>query len=108
MNFVFHGGSGSTREEIREAVSYGVVKMNLDTDIQWAFWDGVRGYEAKNHDYLQGQIGNLKAPTLPNKSSTIRVCGSAPPRNPRPNASSCPSKISITSTATGLEARSPK
>ena len=67
VNFVFHGGSGSTREEIREAVSYGVIKMNLDTDIQWAFWDGVRGYEAKNHDYLQGQIGNPKGPDAPNK-----------------------------------------
>jgi fructose-bisphosphate aldolase class II len=67
VNFVFHGGSGSTREEIREGVSYGVIKMNLDTDIQWAFWDGVRGYEAKNHDYLQGQIGNPKGPDAPNK-----------------------------------------
>jgi fructose-bisphosphate aldolase class II len=54
VNFVFHGGSGSTREEIREAISYGAIKMNLDTDVQWAFWDGVREYEAKNHDYLQG------------------------------------------------------
>ena len=67
VNFVFHGGSGSTREEIREAVSYGVIKMNLDTDNQWAFWDGVRAYEAKNHDYLQGQIGNPKGPDAPNK-----------------------------------------
>jgi fructose-bisphosphate aldolase class II len=67
VNFVFHGGSGSTREEIREAISYGVVKMNIDTDVQWAFWDGVREYEAKNHDYLQGQIGNPKGPDAPNK-----------------------------------------
>ena len=67
VNFVFHGGSGSTREEIREGVSYGVVKMNIDTDVQWAFWDGVREYEAKNHDYLQGQIGNPKGPDAPNK-----------------------------------------
>jgi fructose-bisphosphate aldolase class II len=67
VNFVFHGGSGSTREEIREAIGYGVIKMNLDTDIQWAFWDGVREYEAKNHDYLQGQIGNPKGPDSPNK-----------------------------------------
>lgn len=67
VNFVFHGGSGSTREEIREAISYGVIKMNLDTDIQWAFWDGVRQYEAKNRDYLQGQIGNPKGPDAPNK-----------------------------------------
>jgi fructose-bisphosphate aldolase class II len=67
VNFVFHGGSGSSREEIREAVSYGAIKMNIDTDVQWAFWDGVREYEAKNHDYLQGQIGNPKGPDAPNK-----------------------------------------
>jgi len=67
VNFVFHGGSGSSREEIREAISYGAVKMNLDTDLQWAFWDGIREYEAKNHDYLQGQIGNPKGPDAPNK-----------------------------------------
>lgn len=67
VNFVFHGGSGSSREEIREAISYGAVKMNLDTDLQWAFWDGIRAYEAKNHDYLQGQIGNPEGPDSPNK-----------------------------------------
>ncbi len=67
VNFVFHGGSGSSREEIREAISYGAIKMNIDTDIQWAFWDGIRNYEAKNHDYLQGQIGNPKGPDAPNK-----------------------------------------
>ena len=67
VNFVFHGGSGSTREEIREAISYGVIKMNIDTDIQWAFWDGVRAYEAKNREYLQGQIGNPKGSDSPNK-----------------------------------------
>ncbi len=67
VNFVFHGGSGSTREEIREALSYGAVKMNLDTDLQWAFWDGIRAYEAKNHGYLQGQIGNPEGPDSPNK-----------------------------------------
>ena len=50
VNFVFHGGSGSTREEIREAISYGVIKMNIDTDTQWAYWDGIRKYEAANHD----------------------------------------------------------
>jgi len=67
VNFVFHGGSGSSREEIREAIGYGAIKMNLDTDLQWAYWDGVRAYEAKNHDYLQGQIGNPKGPDAPNK-----------------------------------------
>ena len=54
--FVFHGGSGSSRAEIREAIDYGVVKMNIDTDTQWAYWDGVRQYEAKNRAYLQGQV----------------------------------------------------
>ena len=67
VNFVFHGGSGSSREEIREAIGYGAIKMNLDTDLQWAFWDGIRGYDAKNHDYLQGQIGNPEGPDSPNK-----------------------------------------
>lgn len=67
VNFVFHGGSGSEPEKIKEAVSYGVVKMNIDTDTQWAFWDGVRQYEAKYHDYLQGQIGNPEGNDAPNK-----------------------------------------
>ncbi|MDX8337712.1 class II fructose-bisphosphate aldolase [Draconibacterium sp. IB214405] len=67
VNFVFHGGSGSTHEEIREAISYGVVKMNIDTDTQWAYWDGVRAFEAANHDYLQGQIGNPDGDEKPNK-----------------------------------------
>lgn len=67
VDFVFHGGSGSTREEIREAISYGVIKMNIDTDTQWAYWDGVRKYEAANHDYLQGQIGNPEGDDKPNK-----------------------------------------
>ncbi len=67
VNFVFHGGSGSKLEEIREAISYGVIKMNIDTDTQWAYWDGVREFEAKNHDYLQGQIGNPDGDDKPNK-----------------------------------------
>eukprot|EP00238_Polyblepharides_amylifera_P000769 CAMPEP_0196571594 /NCGR_PEP_ID=MMETSP1081-20130531/1742_1 /TAXON_ID=36882 /ORGANISM="Pyramimonas amylifera, Strain CCMP720" /LENGTH=398 /DNA_ID=CAMNT_0041888603 /DNA_START=153 /DNA_END=1349 /DNA_ORIENTATION=+ len=65
--FVFHGGSGSTREEIREALTYGVIKMNIDTDTQWSFWDGVREYVAKNEAYLQGQIGNPDGEDKPNK-----------------------------------------
>ena len=68
VNFVFHGGSGSELSDIREAIGYGVVKMNIDTDTQWAFWDGVRHYVAKNHDYLQGQIGNPEGDDKPNKS----------------------------------------
>jgi fructose-bisphosphate aldolase, class II len=67
VNFVFHGGSGSSQEEIREAIGYGVIKMNIDTDTQWAFWNGVRNYEAANHDYLQGQIGNPEGDDKPNK-----------------------------------------
>ncbi len=67
LSFVFHGGSGSLPEEIKEAVSYGVVKMNLDTDMQWAFWDGVRNYYVANEGYLQTQIGNPDDPEGPNK-----------------------------------------
>lgn len=67
VDFVFHGGSGSTLEEIREAISYGVIKMNIDTDTQWAFWDGVKGFVEKNNDYLQGQIGNPQGEEKPNK-----------------------------------------
>ncbi|HEY9114494.1 MAG TPA: class II fructose-bisphosphate aldolase, partial [Bacteroidales bacterium] len=67
VNFVFHGGSGSEPAKIKEAISYGAVKMNIDTDTQWAFWDGVREFEAKNHGYLQGQIGNPDGPDSPNK-----------------------------------------
>ncbi|MBU1368837.1 MAG: class II fructose-bisphosphate aldolase [Bacteroidetes bacterium] len=67
VNFVFHGGSGSEPAQIKEALGYGVVKMNIDTDTQWAFWDGVRAFEQKSHDYLQGQIGNPGGADSPNK-----------------------------------------
>ncbi len=67
VSFVFHGGSGSSKDEIKEAVSYGVVKMNIDTDTQWAFWSGVKGYIEKNIDYLQSQIGNPEGEDKPNK-----------------------------------------
>jgi fructose-bisphosphate aldolase class II len=67
VSFVFHGGSGSSAEEISEAIGYGVVKMNIDTDTQWAFWSGVREYEAKYRDYLQAQIGNPEGDDKPNK-----------------------------------------
>jgi fructose-bisphosphate aldolase class II len=67
VDFVFHGGSGSTREEIREAISYGVIKMNIDTDTQWAAWEGVMKYYKKNEAYLQGQIGNPDGDDVPNK-----------------------------------------
>jgi len=67
VDFVFHGGSGSTRDEIREAISYGVIKMNIDTDTQWAAWEGVMKYYKKNEAYLQGQIGNPDGEDVPNK-----------------------------------------
>jgi fructose-bisphosphate aldolase class II len=67
INFVFHGGSGSSQEEIRAAISYGAIKMNLDTDMQWAFWDGIRQYYLKHEGYLQGQIGNPEGEDMPNK-----------------------------------------
>jgi fructose-bisphosphate aldolase class II len=67
INFVFHGGSGSSREEIREALSYGAIKMNIDTDTQWAFWDGILGFYKANEGYLQGQIGNPTGEDSPNK-----------------------------------------
>jgi fructose-bisphosphate aldolase, class II len=67
VNFVFHGGSGSQPHEIHDAVSYGVVKMNIDTDTQWATWHGVKTYVEKYKDYLQGQIGNPEGEDKPNK-----------------------------------------
>jgi fructose-bisphosphate aldolase class II len=67
VNFVFHGGSGSSREEIREAISYGAIKMNIDTDLQWAFWEGIlKNYKVKEA-YLQAQIGNPDGVDSPNK-----------------------------------------
>ncbi|MGZ8143523.1 MAG: class II fructose-bisphosphate aldolase [Methylosarcina sp.] len=67
LNFVFHGGSGSSAEEIAESISYGVVKMNIDTDTQWATWAAVMDYYKKNEGYLQGQIGNPEGDDKPNK-----------------------------------------
>ncbi len=67
LDFVFHGGSGSTPEEIKEAVGYGVVKMNIDTDTQWANWEGILNYYKDKQDYLQGQLGNPEGEDKPNK-----------------------------------------
>ena len=67
VDFVFHGGSGSTLDEIREAISYGVIKMNIDTDLQYGFMTGIRDYMAENSAYLQSQIGNPSAADAPNK-----------------------------------------
>ncbi len=67
LNFVFHGGSGSSAEEIKESIGYGVVKMNIDTDTQWATWEGIMNFYKKNEGYLQGQIGNPDGDDKPNK-----------------------------------------
>jgi fructose-bisphosphate aldolase class II len=67
VSFVFHGGSGTTLAETREAVAYGVVKMNINTDLQWALWDGIRQYYKANEPYLQGQLGNPEGEDKPNK-----------------------------------------
>ncbi|AKZ66167.1 class II fructose-bisphosphate aldolase [Candidatus Palibaumannia cicadellinicola] len=68
LNLVFHGGSGSRQEDIKEAISYGVVKMNIDTDTQWATWKGILQYYNKNKDYLQSQIGHYNNANQPNKN----------------------------------------
>jgi len=65
--FVFHGGSGSAQSQIREAISYGAIKMNIDTDLQWAFWEGIQQYYVKNEGYLQTQLGNPEGADKPNK-----------------------------------------
>jgi fructose-bisphosphate aldolase class II len=67
INFVFHGGSGSSRQEIREALSYGAIKMNIDTDTQWALWEGILNFYKANEGFLQGQIGNPTGSDVPNK-----------------------------------------
>jgi len=67
VDFVFHGGSGSSKEEISEALGYGVIKMNIDTDTQWATWEGTKAFYEKNRDYMQGQIGNPEGDDKPNK-----------------------------------------
>ena len=67
IDFVFHGGSGSSVEEIREAIGYGVIKMNIDTDLQYAYMTGIREYFAENSGYLKSQIGNPDGSDLPNK-----------------------------------------
>jgi fructose-bisphosphate aldolase class II len=69
IDFVFHGGSGSTLEEIREAIGYGVIKMNIDTDLQFAFTEGIRDYMVENIDYLRTQIGNPEGKDQPNKKN---------------------------------------
>lgn len=67
VSFVFHGGSGSLQSEIREAIDYGVIKMNIDTDMQWAFWEGIKNFYEDKKAYLQGQLGNPEGPEAPNK-----------------------------------------
>jgi fructose-bisphosphate aldolase class II len=67
VSFVFHGGSGSLQSEIREAIDYGVIKMNIDTDMQWAFWEGIKNFYKEKEAYLQSQLGNPEGPEVPNK-----------------------------------------
>jgi fructose-bisphosphate aldolase class II len=67
IDFVFHGGSGSTVEEIKEAIGYGVIKMNIDTDLQYAFAEGIRDYMKDNAEYVSTQIGNPEGSDVPNK-----------------------------------------
>jgi fructose-bisphosphate aldolase, class II len=67
LNLVFHGGSGSTADEIAEAISYGVIKMNIDTDTQWAYWEGIKEFYKSKEGYLQSQIGNPEGADSPNK-----------------------------------------
>ena len=71
FDLVFHGGSGTPQSQLQETLEYGVIKMNIDTDTQWSFWDGIREYEAANHDYLQAQIGNPEGETKPNKKYAV-------------------------------------
>lgn len=67
LNFVFHGGSGSSPSEIKESIGYGVIKMNIDTDTQWASWEGVLNFYKENEAYLQRQLGNPEGEDKPNK-----------------------------------------
>merc|ERR1712166_1412102 len=86
VSFVFHGGSGSEKDKIQIALQNGVVKMNIDTDTQWAYWNGVRKFESKNRAFMQGQIGNPKGADKPNKKFYDPRHGSARVRNPSRNA----------------------
>ena len=67
VSFVFHGGSGSDVSDIQRSLGYGVIKMNIDTDTQWSYWEGIKNFEEKYHDYLQGQIGNPEGEDKSNK-----------------------------------------
>ena len=75
IDFVFHGGSGSSVEEIREAIGYGVIKMNIDTDLQYTYMTGVRDYFSDKEAYLQAQIGNPDGDDVPNKTLRPKSLG---------------------------------
>ena len=92
INFVFHGGSGSSQEQIREAIGYGAVKMNIDTDLQWAFWDGIRNYHEAHADYLKTQLATRRATASQTRNTTIPANGCVKPRTASAPASSRPSK----------------
>ncbi len=92
--FVFHGGSGSEKKDIDTAVGHGVVKMNVDTDTQFAYLEGIRDFVLNKKDYLLTQVGTRRAPTSPTRSSTTRASGSARVRRPCPSAARSPSPTS--------------
>ena len=84
VSFVFHGGSGSDIKDIKKAITYGVVKMNIDTDTQWSYWNGIKEFESKNHDYLQTQIGNPEARRSASPPADVACCAPRPPPSSRP------------------------
>jgi len=98
--FVFHGGSGSPQHQIREAISYGAIKMNIDTDLQWAFWEGIQQYYKKNEGYLQAQLGNPEGAEKPNKNTMIHAFGCVRVKNPLANVWKWLLKTSIALTET--------
>jgi len=97
VNFVFHGGSGSDLSDIKDAISYGCIKMNIDTDVQWSFWSGIREFEKKYTGYLQTQIGNPDGPAKPNKKYyDPRACMRAAEESTVSRLSQCFSDLNCT------------
>ena len=99
INFVFHGGSGSSREEIREAIGNGAIKMNIDTDTQWASWDGILNYYKKNEPTCKASSATRKARTRRTKNTTTRAYGCGKWKNPCPPASKSPLTTSTAATS---------
>ena len=97
VDFVFHGGSGSSQEEITESIGYGVIKMNIDTDLQFAFTEGIRDYMVQNIDYLRHQIGNPEGSDQPNKkiSGGNPLFSSNPCSRIRPHRLTSPASVTL-------------